>query len=94
MCSSDLEDAAHAFGARYEDGLPVGSLGNLTCFSFYANKNLSTGDGGAIALDSDALADRLRSLRDGPGPSSRMRSPEATASPADGSCSALPIQLA
>ena len=58
-----VEDAAHACGARFADGRPVGSSGNLTCFSFYANKNLSTGEGGAIALESDALASRLRSLR-------------------------------
>jgi len=58
-----VEDAAHAFGARFADGRPVGSSGNLTCFSFYANKNLSTGEGGAIALFDDAAADRLRSLR-------------------------------
>lgn len=58
-----VEDAAHALGARYPDGRPVGSSGNLTCFSFYANKNLSTGDGGAIALKDDGLARRLDSLR-------------------------------
>jgi perosamine synthetase len=58
-----VEDAAHACGARFADGRPVGSSGNLTCFSFYANKNLSTGDGGAVALKNDALAERLRSLR-------------------------------
>lgn len=58
-----LEDAAHALGAAYANGRPVGSSGNLTCFSFYANKNLSTGEGGAIALEDDALAARLKSLR-------------------------------
>jgi perosamine synthetase len=58
-----VEDAAHAFGARFPGGLPVGASGNLTCFSFYANKNLSTGEGGAIALADSHLADRLRSLR-------------------------------
>jgi dTDP-4-amino-4,6-dideoxygalactose transaminase len=58
-----IEDAAHALGARYADGRPVGASGNLTCFSFYANKNLSTGEGGAIALFDEELADRLRSLR-------------------------------
>jgi dTDP-4-amino-4,6-dideoxygalactose transaminase len=58
-----IEDAAHACGARFADGRPVGSSGNLTCFSFYANKNLATGDGGAIALPNDAIANRLRSLR-------------------------------
>lgn len=58
-----VEDAAHAIGARFENGDPVGSSGNLTCFSFYANKNLSTGEGGAIALFDPTVADRLRSLR-------------------------------
>ncbi len=58
-----IEDAAHAFGARFTSGRPVGSSGNATCFSFYANKNLSTGEGGALALADGALADRVRSLR-------------------------------
>src|SRR5581483_9213965 len=58
-----IEDAAHAFGSTLADGRPVGSSGNSTCFSFYANKNLSTGEGGAIALSDAAVADRLRSLR-------------------------------
>ena len=58
-----IEDAAHAFGSRFTDGKPVGSSGNLTCFSFYANKNLSTGEGGAIALLNDAQANHLCSLR-------------------------------
>ena len=58
-----VEDAAHALGAKFKDGTKVGSSGNLTCFSFYANKNLSTGEGGAIALNDDKLADQIRSLR-------------------------------
>jgi len=58
-----VEDAAHALGARYPDGTPVGPSGNLTCFSFYANKNLSTGEGGAIALRDREMAARLHSLR-------------------------------
>lgn len=58
-----IEDAAHAIGAKYPDGRPVGSLGNLTCFSFYANKNLSTGEGGAIALYDGKKAERLKTLR-------------------------------
>ena len=58
-----VEDAAHALGARYPDGRPVGASGNPVCFSFYANKNLSTAEGGAIALHDDGSADRLRSLR-------------------------------
>jgi perosamine synthetase len=58
-----VEDAAHALGAWQPDGLPVGASGHLTCFSFYANKVLSTGEGGAIALADQALASRLQSLR-------------------------------
>ena len=58
-----IEDAAHALGARYPDGSLVGTAGNLTCFSFYANKNLATGEGGAIALFDDESARRLRPLR-------------------------------
>ena len=58
-----IEDAAHALGARYPDGSRVGSSGNSVCFSFYANKNLSTADGGAIALADSGKAERLRRLR-------------------------------
>jgi dTDP-4-amino-4,6-dideoxygalactose transaminase len=60
---SIIEDAAHAFGARFDDDAPVGSSGGATCFSFYANKNLSTAEGGAIALFDTAQADHIRSLR-------------------------------
>lgn len=58
-----IEDAAHALGARYPNGKHVGASGNSVCFSFYANKNLSTADGGAIALFDPTKAERLRSLR-------------------------------
>ena len=58
-----VEDAAHAFGSRYPNGVRVGASGNSVCFSFYANKNISTADGGAIALFDPQKADRLRSLR-------------------------------
>ena len=58
-----VEDAAHALGARYPDGSPVGSSGNPTCYSFYANKNLSTAEGGAVALFDERLAESLRCLR-------------------------------
>lgn len=58
-----LEDAAQAHGARYQ-GKRVGSLGNAAAFSFYPGKNLGAlGDGGAVTTDDDALADRLRGLR-------------------------------
>jgi len=58
-----VEDAAHAFGARHADGRPVGASGNACCFSFYANKVLSTGEGGAVAIADGRLADEIRSLR-------------------------------
>lgn len=58
-----IEDAAHAFGARYPDKKKVGNSGNPVCFSFYANKNISTADGGAIALADPEKAEHLRSLR-------------------------------
>lgn len=58
-----IEDAAHALGARYPDGKRVGASGNSVCFSFYANKNLSTADGGAIALADPEKAEHLRRLR-------------------------------
>ncbi len=58
-----VEDAAHALGTKFPDAKAVGTSGNPTCFSFYANKNLSTADGGAIALFDDEQAEHLRSLR-------------------------------
>jgi perosamine synthetase len=58
-----IEDAAHALGSQFSDDSFVGSSGNATCFSFYANKNLSTGEGGAVALFDARQADRIRSLR-------------------------------
>lgn len=59
---SIIEDAAHALGSCYPDGASVGSSGNLTCFSFYANKNLSTGEGGAIAIHDEKQVAHLHSL--------------------------------
>ncbi len=56
-----VEDAAHALGARW-DGRPVGSWATITAFSFYATKNLTTGEGGCAVTDDDALAERLSIL--------------------------------
>ena len=56
-----VEDAAHALGARWR-GRPVGSLADVTAFSFYATKNLTTGEGGAAVTDDDALAERMTLL--------------------------------
>lgn len=57
-----IEDSAHAIGARYQ-GRMVGSLGNLTCFSFYANKNLTTAEGGMVTTTDPLLAGNFRLLR-------------------------------
>jgi dTDP-4-amino-4,6-dideoxygalactose transaminase len=56
-----VEDAAHAAGAEYR-GKKVGSAGRAIAFSFYAIKNLTTGEGGMIATDDDDLAERMRVL--------------------------------
>jgi dTDP-4-amino-4,6-dideoxygalactose transaminase len=54
-----IEDAAHAFPAKYK-GKMIGSLSTITCFSFYATKTITTGEGGMICTEDDALADRCR----------------------------------
>jgi len=54
-----VEDAAHAIGARYK-GTLVGGSGNPTCFSFYANKNITTAEGGMVATNDEGLAYKLR----------------------------------
>ena len=56
-----VEDAAHAIGARWQ-GRPVGSHGNLTAFSFHATKNITTFEGGALAVPADAAAERAGRL--------------------------------
>ncbi len=56
-----VEDAAHAIGAEYQ-GKKIGALGNLTCFSFYATKNMTTGEGGMVVTPDEKLAERLRVL--------------------------------
>ena len=57
-----IEDAAQAHGAKYK-GDVVGSLGDAGCFSFYATKNITTGEGGVITTDDSDIAERLRMLR-------------------------------
>lgn len=56
-----IEDAAHALPAMY-NGDMIGTIGDATCFSFYATKNLSTAEGGMIATNDDDLAERMRVL--------------------------------
>lgn len=57
-----VEDAAHAVEAR-RDGVGVGQLGDAAAFSFYATKNLTSGEGGAISVHSKKLASVLRQSR-------------------------------
>ena len=62
-----IEDAAHAFGARFEDGSRVGSDGHahITTFSFHPAKTLTTAEGGLICCEDDRVADRIRVIRSG-----------------------------
>lgn len=57
-----IEDAAHACGATYKDR-KVGSISEITCFSFHAVKNLAMGEGGAITINSDWYARFFREMR-------------------------------
>lgn len=56
-----IEDAAQAHGAEWR-GRRVGSLGTAGCFSFYPTKNMTTGEGGMVTTDDDALERRIRRL--------------------------------
>lgn len=57
-----IEDAAHAVGATLE-GRHLGTWGDIGCYSFFANKNLTTAEGGMLVTDDDALAEKARILR-------------------------------
>jgi dTDP-4-amino-4,6-dideoxygalactose transaminase len=57
-----IEDAAHAIGTAYQ-GKRIGSFGDTQVFSFHPNKNMTTGEGGAVATRDDALAQRIALLR-------------------------------
>ncbi len=54
-----IEDAAHAFPSTY-NGRTIGSIGDFTCFSFYATKTIATGEGGMLCTNDDAHAERAR----------------------------------
>jgi perosamine synthetase len=57
-----IEDAAEAHGLKYR-GQACGSFGDVSTFSFYANKLITTGEGGMVVTDDPAIAERCRSLR-------------------------------
>jgi dTDP-4-amino-4,6-dideoxygalactose transaminase len=56
-----IEDAAHAFPARYK-GRAIGSIGDLTAFSFYATKTLATGEGGMLTTENPLYAQRAAQM--------------------------------
>jgi dTDP-4-amino-4,6-dideoxygalactose transaminase len=56
-----IDDAAHALPTRYK-GRMIGQLADLTCFSFYATKTLTTGEGGMICTDNDEWAERCQTM--------------------------------
>jgi perosamine synthetase len=58
-----VEDACEALGARHADGVAVGGRGHPAVFGFYANKQLTTGEGGMVALGDAALKERIDSER-------------------------------
>ena len=58
-----IEDCAECHYAKYDTREPVGSRATMSCFSFYANKIVTTGEGGMVCTSDPALAQRLRSLR-------------------------------
>jgi perosamine synthetase len=58
-----IEDCAEAHYAKFADGSPIGSKGRMACFSFYANKIVTCGEGGMVLTDDAREADYLRSLR-------------------------------
>ena len=66
LCSSRgvkvVEDAAHAFPTRYQDRM-IGTWGDATCFSFYANKTITTGEGGMLVTNDEAIAKRAKIMR-------------------------------
>ena len=57
-----IEDAAHAPGAKY-NGKKCGTIGDVGCFSFFSNKNMTCGEGGMIVTNDDALAEKIRTMR-------------------------------
>jgi dTDP-4-amino-4,6-dideoxygalactose transaminase len=57
-----LEDSAHAIGSQLE-GRSLGTWGSIGCYSFFSNKNMTTGEGGMLVTEDPAIAERLRLLR-------------------------------
>ncbi len=94
-----IDDAAHAMGAEI-NGRRIGAVADLTCFSFHANKNLTTGEGGMVTTDSAEWAERIRVLalhgmsRDAWNRYSRDGSPHYDVVAAGFKCNMMDIQAA
>ncbi len=58
-----IEDCAEAHGAEYR-GRKVGTIGHIACFSFFANKIITTGEGGMVVTNDDEIAEKVRLYRD------------------------------
>ena len=57
-----IQDAAHAFPTKF-NGKYIGSFGDITCFSFYANKTITTGEGGMLTTNDDEIYERVKIMR-------------------------------
>jgi dTDP-4-amino-4,6-dideoxygalactose transaminase len=57
-----IEDDAHAIGSEL-DGIKLGNWGDINCFSFFSNKNMTTGEGGMVTTNDDGFAEKLRLFR-------------------------------
>lgn len=57
-----MEDAAHSFPASIQ-GIPIGGIADVTCFSFYANKTITTGEGGMLTTNDDEIYKRVKIMR-------------------------------
>jgi perosamine synthetase len=59
---SIIEDAAHCFPVKYK-GRAIGTIGDITCFSFYATKTITTGEGGMVTTENSEYAEKIRIMR-------------------------------
>lgn len=57
-----IEDAAHAFPTKFQDQY-IGTFGDVTCFSFYANKTITTGEGGMLVTNNEDIYNRVKTMR-------------------------------
>jgi len=57
-----IEDDAHAIGSEL-DGIKLGNWGDISCYSFFSNKNMTTGEGGMVTTNDDSFAEKLRLFR-------------------------------